>query len=74
MKFEIELTSEQVAQFHLIHSTRSNRTPQQLFEQIVERGCYTLAYRSRYNTKRYADQQVEREAFKEWKASAKASK
>jgi hypothetical protein len=69
MKFEIELTDGQVAQLHTIASTRTNKSHTQLMNQVVERGLYTLVQRSRYNAERYADAKVEREAFKEWKAT-----
>lgn len=69
MKFEIELTDEMVSQFETIKSTRSNRSNQQIFEQIVERGLYNLVYRSQYNVVKYNREKEMREEFKEFKKS-----
>jgi hypothetical protein len=46
----------------------------QLIDQVVERGLYTLVQRSKYNSERYESLKGEREEFKQWKESMKVGK
>ena len=64
MKLTIELTAEQIATFNKLKITRANKTDQELFAQVVERGIYDLSYRSERNKKVYAQ-------FKAFKAAQK---
>jgi hypothetical protein len=67
----ITLSDEQLAQLASIHSTRKDRTIAEIIDLVVERGIYTLAYRTKHNRKVYAERKQEMQEFRAFKASQK---
>jgi hypothetical protein len=67
----INLSDEQVAQLVDIHSTRKDRTLAEIVTLVIERGIYTLAYRTKHNRKVYAERKQEMQEFRAYKASQK---
>jgi len=67
----ITLSDEQVAQINSIHSTRSDRTFDDIVALIIERGAYALEYRTKYNKVKYARAKEEMAEFRAFKASHK---
>jgi hypothetical protein len=70
---QIELTDEQVAQIAKIMSTRKDRSQKEIVDLVVERGIYTLLYRTHYNVVKYTREKAMREEFKAFKAARKES-
>ena len=65
MEFTIKLTPSQIETFNKIKSTRPNKTDQEIFTQLVERGIYDVNYRSTRNKKVWGE-------FKEYRRMVKA--
>jgi len=61
----VTVSDEQMEQLVAIAKTRGGSVTKELIDQVVERGIYTLAYRTKYNAK----QNRLKSEFKEWKAS-----
>jgi hypothetical protein len=70
---QIELTDLQVAEIAKILSTRKDRTEKEIIDLVVERGIYTLLYRTKYNVVKYTREKAMREEFKAFKAARKES-
>jgi hypothetical protein len=62
--FTITLTEEQAAKFNTLKATREGKSDQELIDQIVHRGMYDIAYRTKRNKQEWALKQE----FKQWKA------
>jgi len=60
----ITLTDEQVEQLNAINATR-HYTFDSLLDAVIERGIYTLAYRTKYNAK----QNALKKEFTAWKSN-----
>jgi hypothetical protein len=73
MQITITLNAEQEQKLSQIMQSRSNRSTQQVAEQIFELGMYQLAYRSKRNAEVYASQKAEREELKELRKLLKQS-
>lgn len=58
----ITLTDEQMVKLNQIATTREGKTLPELAMQVVDRGLYDIAYRSKRNKQQWAQ-------FKEWKQS-----
>ena len=71
LTIEVAMSETMQKQMETILETRGNRPIEQLMQQIVERGMYTLAYRTERNREVYAAQAADRALFKEFKASLK---
>lgn len=63
----ITLSDEQVATINSIHSTRGDRTFDDIIALIIERGTYALEYRTKYNKVKYARAKVEMAEFRAFK-------
>ena len=73
MQITITLNAEQEQKLSQIMQSRSNRSTQQVAEQIFELGMYQLGYRSKRNAEVYASQKAEREELKELRKLLKQS-
>lgn len=62
--FTITLTPEQMEKFNSLKTTRQGKSDAELLNQVIDRGCYDLVYRSARNKKQWG-------MFKEWKATQK---
>lgn len=58
----ITLSDEQMAKLNSIATTREGKTLPELAMQVVDRGLYDIAYRSKRNKQQWAQ-------YKEWKQS-----
>jgi hypothetical protein len=67
----ITLSDEQVQQIVSIHSTRKDRTIDEIITLVIERGIYALEYRTKYNKVKYARAKDEKAEFRAYKASQK---
>jgi hypothetical protein len=67
----ITLSDEQVQQIVSIHSTRKDRTIDEIITLVIERGIYALEYRTKYNKVKYARAKDEMAEFRAYKASQK---
>lgn len=63
----ITLSDAQMIQITSICSTRKDRTEKEIIDLIIERGCYALEYRTKYNKIKYARAKVEMAEFREYK-------
>lgn len=60
----LTLTTEQLAKLTEISKTRDGKSQLELLTQVIDRGLYDIAYRSKRNKVQWA-------AYKEWKNSTK---
>jgi hypothetical protein len=67
----ITLSDEQVQQIVNIHSTRQDRTINEIITLVIERGIYALEYRTKYNKVKYTRAKEEMAEFRAYKASQK---
>jgi hypothetical protein len=67
----ITLSDEMLATIASIRSTRLDRTENDIIQLIIERGCYALEYRTKYNKVKYARAKEEMAEFRAFKASQK---
>lgn len=64
MKFEIELTKEQLAAFNKAKQTRKDTDDRELLARVIDRGLYDINYRTARNKQQWAE-------FKAFKQSQK---
>lgn len=63
----ITLSDAQLVQLASICNTRKDRTEKEIIDLIIERGCYALEYRTKYNKIKYARAKVEMAEFRAYK-------
>lgn len=67
----ITLSDEMLATINEIRTTRMDRSESDIIQLIIERGCYALSYRTKYNKVKYARAKEEMAEFRAFKASQK---
>jgi hypothetical protein len=65
----ITLSDEQIATIAAIRTTRLDRTESEIIQLIIERGCYALQYRTKYNKVKYERTKQEMAEFRAFKAA-----
>jgi hypothetical protein len=68
----ITLSDEMIATIASIRTTRMDRTESEIIQLIIERGCFALAYRTKYNKVKYARAKEEMAEFRAFKANRDA--